>query len=190
MQKLTIKFNFWKYFYISLLIFLLAFASGFAVGGNTGFVNSVLNQTFGSFEGFLKGPHWEIFLFIFLNNSIKALAAICLGFLFGLFPFYILAANGFLIGMSARYFASVKGWQFAAAGFLPHGLIELAGFFLACSLGLWMGWRFIKKFDLGEPLKPYFLHALNLYWKIVLPLLFLAALVETYVTPKLLSLFK
>ncbi|HLC95668.1 MAG TPA: stage II sporulation protein M, partial [Patescibacteria group bacterium] len=66
---------------------------------------------------------------------------------------------------------------------LPHGVIELFAFFLATSYGLWLGNRFLQKIQHREPLRPHVKNALIVFLRVIVPLLFVAALIETFVTP-------
>ena len=75
-------------------------------------------------------------------------------------------------------------------GALPHGIFELSALILSCALGLLIcrpgTERILKKSD-----TPFFrrvLDCIRVFLTFSVPLLLVAALIETYVTPALLNL--
>jgi stage II sporulation protein M len=178
------------FFIISAALFLVTLLFGYIAGKDSGLAESVLNTTFGPLDKILNGSDWTIFFFVFLNNSLKALFAILLGFGFAIFPVYSICANGWMLGLFARYFVDLKGGSFAAAGLLPHGILEIAGFVIAIAYGIWLGYRFWLTLRKKAPFKPYFVHALLVFLKIVLPILLLSATIEVFVTPRIIDLVR
>ncbi len=127
---------------------------------------------------------FERMLAIFKNNAINSLLALILGIGFGFVPFFLVAVNGLFLGMVAEVFSTEKGILFVLAAVLPHGIIELPMVFLSAAIGLRLGYemfRFLK----GERtnLKQEFMQGLWFYLVRIAPLLFVAAVVESYVTP-------
>ncbi|AEA46164.1 stage II sporulation protein M [Archaeoglobus veneficus] len=139
------------------------------------------------FEGFefIKdaGP-LTIFAFIFLNNSIKAIIATAAGLFFGIFPLSFIALNGYLIGLVVYVKGLEFGFEKTLLYLVPHGILEIPAIILACSYGTWLGTRFVRRLR-GEDvdLKEDFKIAVSKCLKIVVPMLFVAALIETFVTP-------
>ena len=135
----------------------------------------------------------HMMLFIFANNSIVALFASFGGIAAGFLPLLILIVNGFLVGIVYSITVATYSSGFFFAGILPHGVIELPAIFFATALGLWLGWSalryvFLKnesRFTVRNKLK----RVLYTYLFVVVPLLFVAALIEAFVTPGVLSLF-
>ncbi|MBP2029180.1 stage II sporulation protein M [Methanohalophilus levihalophilus] len=126
----------------------------------------------------------QIMLFIFLNNSIKSLFAILLGVFLGIIPFIFLAYNGFILGVVAYIFGSEKSLLFVLAAILPHGLIELPMIFISVAIGMRVG---IASFDIvrGRPsnVKAELSRGLSIFFRFVVPMLLIAAVVETFITP-------
>ena len=129
-------------------------------------------------------------LALFGNN----LRAMVLSTLYGFIPFLYLPAlsmgvNAILLGMVA---SSVNGqWLLLAAGILPHGIFELPALFLSLAAGLCLCKNinvYIRKNEKGV-MKPLLLNILRVVALLVLPLLVIAAVMETYVTPALMQLF-
>lgn len=129
-------------------------------------------------------------LALFTNN----LRAMVLGLLYGFIPFLYLPAlalgvNAAILGMLASL---IDGqWLLLAAGILPHGIFELPALFLSLAAGLCLCKNinvYIRKNEKGV-MKPLLLNILRVVVLLVLPLLVIAAVMETYVTPALMQLF-
>ena len=129
-------------------------------------------------------------LALFANN----LRAMVLGILYGFIPFLYLPAlalgvNAAILGMLASL---IDGqWLLLAAGILPHGIFELPALFLSLAAGLCLCKNinaYIRKNEKGI-MKPLLLNILRVTVLLVLPLLVIAAVRETYVTPALMQLF-
>ena len=121
-------------------------------------------------------------LALFGNN----LRAMVLSTLYGFIPFLYLPAlsmgvNAILLGMVA---SSVNGqWLLLAAGILPHGIFELPALCLSLAAGLCLCQninRYIRKNEKGI-MKPLLLNILRVTGLVVIPLLVVAAIMESYV---------
>lgn len=150
---------------------------------------------------------------IFLNN----LRVTFLCILFGLIPFLFLPilgtfVNGFMIGVvtSLSYLKGFKTVPVLLLSIVPHGIFEVPAVLYASSLGIYLSLQVSKKIlfiyrSHGEPLftlfaKPQYpgdTEPLCLLFKrifktlvgVIIPLLFLAAIIETFVTPFLAKIF-
>ena len=175
---------------ISVFIFFLFFVFGLlsAMAYPDG-ANLIINRV-DVFFGFAKNLNpFFLVLFIFLNNAIKAFLAMLFGIIFGLVPIFFLIANGFILGVFSLVEFD-KGWTRLVAGILPHGIFELAGVFLATGYGMWMGYHFFKFIFFRERFSPVFKKAMKKYFRVILPILFLASLVEVFITPIFIKLTK
>ena len=133
------------------------------------FIEDVISKTAG-----MNG--WQLFLFILQNNFLAS----CAGFLTGIFVgvpslFYTLL-NGYVLGF-------VAGKSVAAAGsgvllrLLPHGIFELPALFISLVLGLKIGlFVFTRQ---KQRFSRVFTRALVTFILIVIPLLIVAAVIET-----------
>lgn len=129
------------------------------------------------------GP-FALFLVIFLNNAVKALGVIVLGVVLGLPPLLFVSYNGFAIGALVSGLKSVIGWEVIAAGLIPHGVIEVPLLLLATALGFVVGgeslkWLIRRKSAVRAKMR----QGLKLYLKWILAGLFIAAVIEVFVTP-------
>lgn len=179
------------YVFIMTVLFLISAFSGYYVAlKNQDGARAIVDQIYATF-GFVKTWNsFSIFLFIFLNNSLKALVILIFGILFGLVPLIFVFINGFAIGMIVFVALQKIGAEKVFLGLAPHGILEIPAILLAAGYGLWLGSVFYRSLKYGEPFKAAFLWALKKYFKVILPLLFLAAIIETYLTSYLLSYVK
>ena len=122
-------------------------------------------------------PSWLIFLaffaVIFSNNAFACFLDIILGPLIGIFPMFSAFINGGLLG----WFAQKEGLIVFLA-IVPHGIFELPAFLLSAAIGLRLGREVLKrkserhlKKELGDGLKVFVI--------LILPLLLIAALIES-----------
>lgn len=79
---------------------------------------------------------------------------------------------------------SVSIWKALLFGILPHGLFELTAVFLCMALGLYIGTNWLRRHK-QYTFKKLFRYTIISYCSLVLPLMILAALIETYITPQL-----
>jgi stage II sporulation protein M len=131
-----------------------------------------------------------LFLFIMFNNAAKAFLAMVAGVFFGIAPFLFVVVNGYAVGLFVRVAEGRQGWLVVAASLLPHGVLELSAIFLAAAYGFLLGRAFWRTLRGGSALGPIFLYACGQYFRIVLPLLVAAALVEALVTPRVILLVR
>jgi stage II sporulation protein M len=124
-----------------------------------------------------------ILLFIFLNNALKASIAILMGFLFGLVPLLFISGNGYVLGLLISLAQSRMGISEIVLRILPHALFEIPAFIIAGAFGLWLGGKFIRKIRYREEFRPFLFLSMKNFFKIVAPLLLIAALIETFITP-------
>jgi uncharacterized membrane protein SpoIIM required for sporulation len=122
-------------------------------------------------------PSWIIFLaffaLIFLNNAFTCFLNVLLGSLLGIFPLFSAFINGGLIG----WFAQEEGLIVFLA-IVPHGLFEIPAFLLSAAIGLRLAREVFRR--KGERhLKEELWNGLRVYLIVVLPLLLLAALIES-----------
>ncbi len=129
-------------------------------------------------------PIFYQILFIFLNNlRVVILAGLFSLLTFGIFAEIVAYLNGFVVGLVISLFSlilpGVNPVKMFVFGILPHGILEIFAFLLSLT--------FAHKLS---PTKKG-LEELNIYLKtyiIVIPLLFIASIIEVLITPILLSL--
>ncbi|MBQ3497253.1 MAG: stage II sporulation protein M [Oscillospiraceae bacterium] len=130
---------------------------------------------------------------LFANNVLVAAWSVLYGFL----PFIFLSAlplgsNAYILGSFGAYYVSAGLSPLSfAAGILPHGIFELTALVFACALGIHLCrelTRFIFAKPCGRPFSQTVRCALRAYLLVCVPLMGIAALIETYVTPHIMAL--
>ena len=185
--------------YLYSIRFYVLLISGVFVGsiiiGYIGFLSEIFNvplEWIKQLSGNLKEstqiyPTWIIFLaffaVLFLNNSFTCFLDIILGPLIGIFPLFSVFINGGLLG----WFAKEQGLIIFLA-IVPHGMFEIPAFLLSTSIGLRLGREVLKRKG-DRDLKKELRNGLRVFLILVLPLLFIAALIESALIVATLFLF-
>lgn len=130
----------------------------------------------------------QIFLIIFINNTIKSLFILVSGFIFGIIPLLFIAYNGYFLGIVCHKIILEKGFLYLFAGLLPHGIIEIPMVLLSGAIGLRLGIQMFATIK-GQniSLKNELSEGLKLFFYYIAPLLFFAAIIETFVTSAIIS---
>lgn len=143
-------------------------------------------------------PMLDIFIFIFLNNTIKSIAIVYLGFFMGVLPLIFLVINGMVLGYLYLQFVVVQEstslWEMLIA-ILPHGIIELPAVVIACAYGMQFGmliWKRIVQLLANKPIieneiKQFLQSSVRIVVFLIISLL-IAAVIETVITPWLMTL--
>jgi stage II sporulation protein M len=100
-----------------------------------------------------------------------------------------LVVNGAALGVVLSLSTQSRGLWVSLMSVLPHGVLELPAVFLGTAIGIMMGASVARKLfaksdvriaiELGR--------AFKFFCSVIVPLLFVAALVETYVTSALVT---
>lgn len=132
---------------------------------------------------------FELFLIIFEQNVFALLLAIISGIFFGIIPCLSVFTNGLVLGIIAFEVLREFSWEILLAGILPHGIIEIPVLIVSAAIGMKLGISVLERvFKRKGSIKKELKKAFKFFFYILLPLLFLAALIESFITPLLLSL--
>jgi stage II sporulation protein M len=128
-----------------------------------------------------------LMLGIFENNAIKTFLMMVLGLVFGIVPAIFTLVNGLMLGIVSGATASKYGLLYVAVGTIPHGIVELPMVLISAAIGMKLGTDLLlailrRKVNMINDLK----EGLLIYFCWIFPLLFLAAILETFVTGPLL----
>ena len=121
---------------------------------------------------------------VFTNNALVAAQSIVFGVLLGLPVLYVLLTNAVNVGIAGGLMAANDRAGLFFGLILPHGLLELTAVFVACGLGLKLGWTVVdpgrrtRTRALAEEGRAVVAGALGLAL-----VLFVSGLVEAFVTP-------
>ncbi|MGM0438890.1 MAG: stage II sporulation protein M [Patescibacteria group bacterium] len=187
-----------KYSIISSIIFVIFTLLGIAFNWlnpeETEFFFSQITEEFSFIENF---NFLTTLLFIFLNNTLTLVIGTFLGVLFAAVPILFLAINGFVIGVIASYVYPSFGALNLFISLAPHGVFELTALFISSGMGVYLGvlaieeiknknltikkvLRKIRKLEFpNKKIKEAYKLCFSGFVYIVLPLVFLAAVVES-----------
>jgi stage II sporulation protein M len=165
-----------------LKVVLGLFVLGIVIGileheAASGCIKDAVSTLFGKFEN-LRG--FTLFIRIFLNNLAAAAMATASGIVFGILPLLSAFLNGLVIGTVLTQLVQlteITALQ-AILSLVPHGMFEIPAFLLSLALGLALGtWPFRqeKSAFLAGAIK----NTIAVYARIVIPLLIVAAAIET-----------
>ena len=173
------------------VFFVLSLFLGYAFGSlYEKRASELVNETFSSFKFVKEWESYKIFLFILANNATKAFAAMILGLFFGIIPILFVVLNGFLIGCVVSVFGKDMGFSIVLA-LLPHGILEIPAVLISCAYGFELGILFYRKLrNSYADLNYAVIRSIKKFLKIPLPMLIVAAFVETYITPLILPLIR
>lgn len=135
------------------------------------------------------GPFGQ-FVYVILNNSLVIFFSILLGLFFGIIPLFSLFSNGAILGILMYLFQKDYSLGFFLAGIIPHGILEIPVLILGCAMGVKLGREVIKKLfqKKGNVIKELS-STLEFFWKIIIPLLILAAAIEIFITDKIMEIY-
>jgi len=183
------------YFFLTVCTFvLLTIFTTYLFGQNPDIAKNLLSSVIDKFQGIIENGNISP-VQLFLNN----LQASVLGVLVGLVPFLFLPlfgifSNAAVLGLvfSSYQATAIPLWKVVILGILPHGIFELTAVFLCYSMGICVCWNLTKKIvgqRKRENIKDLLQNCLRTTVLIVVPLLVIAALVETYVTGQIVNAF-
>ncbi len=166
-------------------VFVLSLVAGVVISINSPHIAKNYLEMFEKSFGWIKTLNpFVVMMIIFLNNALKSLIAIITGVALGFIPLIFVAGNGMLIGMLVNIILKEKGSIFVITALLPHGVIEIPMVLISASIGLRLGHgMYLSIKGENNNIKSELKQGLEFYMKWVAPLLLLAAIIETFVTP-------
>nr|QNO50481.1 hypothetical protein EGLMOMJH_00020 [Methanosarcinales archaeon ANME-2c ERB4] len=170
-------------------IFAVSVISGYLYANSNPFESARVMQELSDELGWITDLDPVLILFvIFLNNAIKSFLVILLGVLV-IVPIMFIVLNGYILGIVMCESARIEGYLYVAAAILPHGIIELPMVIVSAALGTRIGMMLLLRIS-GKISTEEILSALkwsiSFYFRWILPLLFIAAVIETFITPAVL----
>ena len=133
---------------------------------------------------------------VFANNLFVVILSIIGGMVtvYAL-PVLVMLYNGVILGLTLGSFKQMdetaNTFHTIVAGIVPHGIFEISAIVLASVIGVTLGkawYRNLFKKPRSFTLKESVAQSLRFFFVFILPLLFMAAFVELFVTPYLLKM--
>ena len=162
--------------YTSAIIFFCFFGLAFVVHPSSTILEAIkkmVSELLAKTAGF---GFSEMFWFIFLNNLQASFFAMAFGVFFGVFPLFVLVSNGYFSGFVSYLAVRSSGWG-SLLSLLPHGVFELPAIFISTALGFRAGFFIFRKEKVS--FLEILFSCLKAFLFIVLPLLFVAAIIES-----------
>ncbi|MGB3943650.1 MAG: stage II sporulation protein M [Methanothrix sp.] len=178
------------YIILSVSLFLAAAALGFVVSiSHPDLAASTVGDVAEKLRWILELSPGKMMLAIFVNNLFASAMALLLGVGFGIVPFIVVVVNGLVVGLVVHQALLAAGPAFVIVAILPHGIIELPTVLVCIGVGFRLGHQMIKTLmGMEADLEGELRAALRLLRWVVL-LLFIAAAIETFITPVLIQPF-
>jgi stage II sporulation protein M len=180
-------------FYIGLSVFIFAATTvmGYLAAGSNSELATEMTKELELLKWIMSLPSFMIMTVIFLKNLLTCAMSVLLGLGLGIVPFLVVTSNGFLLGVVAYGILNKEGFPFLLAGILPHGIIELPTVLVSIAIGFRLGYLLTiailgEKPDLVGEIR----NAVHILIRLIMPLLLLAAFIETFITPIALSVVK
>lgn len=184
---LTIKYH----IIFSILLFCGAIFHGFLTALNDPAAAKEIMLSFEeTFGPIAELPNWKMLIVLLLNNGIKALVTSFAGLMAGIPPFIFLWGNGFIVGILGALFQEEGHLLDFFIGITPHGIFEIPALMLSGAVGFKLSSVIPKKifFKRGAP-KKEISDAAYFFIKVIAPLLLIAAIIESFITPFLVKAF-
>jgi len=172
-------------------IFLVSVVSGYLYADSNPYESAMVMQELSGKLGWITDLNPVLILFaIFLNNAVKSFLAIVLGVLV-IVPIMFIVFNGYILGIVMCESARLNGPLYVAAAILPHGIIELPMILLSAALGTRIGMMVLLRISgkiSTEEILSTLKWSISFYFRWILPLLLVAAVIETFITPVVLRI--
>jgi len=181
--------NYRRWILVAILLFGIGIVLGLATpAGIASFIAEDL-AALEEFAGMLAPFKVSTVIFIFIKNALALLLSFALSPILCLVPIMALAVNGWLLAFVSSIVIEEKSLGFVLACLLPHGIIELPALFIGEAAALSFGTMAIVALFKKERrnLLSSSLRQNLKYLSIALALLLPAAIIETYITPLLIT---
>jgi stage II sporulation protein M len=131
---------------------------------------------------------YDMFPKLFANNLEACLLLFLGGASFGIITIFIMSLNGIVIGAVMEIISKDHSAAFVAAALLPHGIFEIPAFIISGALGILLAQSLVAEwYGSGDTAVAAQAYA-RVFLAFVLPLVFIAAGVEAFITPVIIHL--
>jgi len=176
------------FIFMSVFIFALTTAMGCRIAAIDPDLASQWTKELDMLKWILEQPPVIIMLIIFAKNLFTSAMAMFLGLGLGIVPLIVVSSNGILLGIVGYEAVEKAGVPFLLAGILPHGVIELPVVLVCIAIGFRLGYLLALTLAMKEGnLSGEIRIAFHFLVRRAAPLLFLAAAIETFITPFVIS---
>lgn len=164
-------------FALSLFLFIFSTFMGYSMGEDI--PASVFEGVLSNIPDPTESTSIEMFTAILSNNVLASFLFLASGIVVGIPPLLFIIVNGFFVGWISYSVASELGLGFVVSTLLPHGIIEIPAITLCAAMGVGLGYQLINKLRRIGGLQRYVQDSMSLFVKRIVPLLIVAAIIET-----------
>lgn len=175
-----------KILFITIFFAITFFIGFYTAKNNPEWTEEMMKIIIDNFAGLATKSNSELWMYLFFNNLSISVAIVAFFFLFGFAPIIVVLSNGMMIGVVIAHSIEKLGGDNVFLAIVPHGIFELPAFFIAAALSLHLSNQFFSYLKKEKKtFKKDLLFAIRILFFVVAPLLFVAAIVETFITPQL-----
>jgi len=164
-------------FAISAIVFFYSIFIGFNLGDQIS--PESLEGILSNIPDPLESTELEMFIAILFNNVVASFVFMASGLFIGIPPLMFMAFNGFFVGYVSYNAAQIRNITFVIATLLPHGIIEIPTIILCSAMGVGLGYKIVHRILRRDGLQKYAIESIMVFIKRIIPLLVLAAGIET-----------
>jgi len=164
-------------FALSLFLFIFSTFMGYSMGEDI--PASVFEGVLSNIPDPTEATSFEMFIAILSNNVLASFIFLASGIVVGVPPLLFIIVNGFFVGWISYSVASELGLGYVVSSLLPHGIIEIPAITLCAAMGVGLGYQLINKLRRIGGLQAYVQESLSLFVRRIVPLLIVAAIIET-----------
>jgi len=166
--------------FLTALLFAVSTMAGYGYSAfNPEFSAGLTSELSSRFGTLVELPPPLLMLRIFAQSSVLSFFAMILGVVFAIIPVVFIIYNGFVIGAVIYTVSRERGIMLILLNILPHGVIEVPMILLSVAIGIRLGQETVKRLLNRGNIKKTLIEGLKMYAFWVLPLLLIAAAIET-----------
>jgi len=173
-----------KWLAFTLCLFCFGFAGAVVLGiAKPALIEQLVEHLHGNPETGLPA------FVLYLKNNLTALLIIwCGGFVPAIAPLLHILGTGFILGS----LLVDRGVLYSFLSIFPHGIVEIPAYLLGNAFSLRLGLRWIFQKTAGERKRTFVTDLLNSLkiGLLCMFLIFIAAMIETFATPKILAAYE
>lgn len=164
-------------FALSMFLFIFSTFMGYSMGEDI--PASVFEGVLGNIPDPTEATLIEMFIAILSNNVLASFIFLASGIVVGVPPLLFIIVNGFFVGWVSYSAAAELGLGYVISTLLPHGIIEIPAITLCAAMGVGLGYQIINRIRRIGGLQGYVQESLSLFVRRIVPLLIVAAVIET-----------
>jgi stage II sporulation protein M len=164
-------------FKVIVFLYFVTIFMGFSLGNTLSYDS--ISGIVGNIPDLITSNFFTTFTNLFLHNLQASFISIMTGFLMGIPPFLFVAFNGFVLGLIIQSATSTLGLVTTLSLILPHGVFEMTATLLSSAIGAYLGYTMIERLRGRDSIIISINYASKLFLKRIVPLLVIAALIET-----------